>query len=59
MLTPLLALIPIALTLVVVVLAVAAAVNVRKEPGMAGLLALLALGFAALTACCVLSRFWS
>jgi len=48
--TPLLALLPLLHILLVVIFVIAAAATVRKNPGVAGLLALTALGFAVLAA---------
>jgi len=45
----LLALLPLLHIVLVVVLVIAAAANVRKNPGIAGLLALMAAGMATLT----------
>ncbi len=47
--TPLLALLPLLHIFLVVVFVIAAAANVRKNPAVAGLLALMAAGFAMLT----------
>ena len=47
--TPLLALLPLLHIVLTVVLVIAAAANVRKNPGVAGLLALMAAGMATLT----------
>jgi hypothetical protein len=47
--TPLLALLPLLHICLVVVFVIAAAANVRKNPAVAGLLALMAAGFAVLT----------
>ena len=47
-----LAVVPILLILILVILLIAAALNVRKNPGLAGLIALIAAGFAAVVACC-------
>ena len=47
--TPILALVPLLHIALTVALVIAAAVNVRKNPGVAGILALLAAGVAMLT----------
>ncbi len=47
--TPLMALLPLLHIILVVILVIAAAANIRKNPGVAGLLALLPAGAAMLT----------